>query len=65
MTTVEAQPYIDLCLSILALAKKDASSGRGKSNEMWTDFQRSHDMTNRNVDGFAIALWVSQWIADH
>ena len=48
-------PEINLCLAVLARAKKERS-------QMWRDYAKEVEQGNReNVDPFAVASWVGDW----
>ena len=49
----EGDPHINLCLAVLAEAKKTNS-------KMWQDFQKEHRKSQHH-NPFEVALWVGSW----
>jgi len=55
-------PYIGLCLAVLALARAD--SGR-IDTPIWWDFKAEHDMGTTNYSAEEVAHWVADWMTEN
>ena len=58
---VVGDPYINLALSVLVLAKRDSEKRHGDSNQMWTEFKR-YLLKVRNPDPMEVARWVVEFM---
>ena len=50
--------YTNFCITILA------GAAQNEECELWQDFTKSFDVTNKHPDVLAIAMWVGDWLED-
>lgn len=48
-------PYVNLALAVLLLAKRNGTT-------LWLDYKKTHDMTKECLVALEIAAWVGEWM---